>query len=163
MHGRTKQPPQSRTPSALRTAASILAQAACLGAALVAASATAALATRTRAARDTAHLHLVSSPGSSLLEEGWASGTLPGRLRVHFDVGPTVSASFAIYAKGGTIRGRGSGKLRSAGLYSTFGGSLRITGGSGRYRHARGRGGLYGSINRHTDAMIVQTTGTISF
>ena len=63
----------------------------------------------------------------------------------------------------GAIRGHGAGKLRSAGRYATFGGWLQITGGSGRYAHARGNGGLYGAINRDTDALTVQTTGTISF
>jgi hypothetical protein len=115
------------------------------------------------AATDTAHLHLVSSQGSSLLEQGSASGTLPGRVKVRFDVGPTVTASFAIYTKDGALQGHGAGKLRSAGLYATFGGWLHITGGTGRYAHARGSGGLYGAINRNTDALTVQTTGKFSF
>ena len=126
-------------------------------------AATVASAARTTAATDTAHLHLVSSPGSLLLEEGWASGTLPGNLKARFDVGPTVTATFVIYTKAGAINGHGGGKLRSAGLYATFGGWLKITGGTGRYAHARGSGGLYGSINRNTDALTIQTTGTISF
>jgi len=115
------------------------------------------------AATDTARLHLVSSPGSSLLEEGWASGTLPGRVKVRFDVGPTVTARFVIHTRYGAVQGHGAGKLRSAGLYATFGGWLQITGGTGRYAHARGSGGLYGAINRNTDSLTVQTTGTISF
>lgn len=126
-------------------------------------SSPAASASRTTAATDTAHLHLTSSPGSLLLEEGWASGTLPGNVKARFDVGPTVTATFVIYTKAGAIKGRGGGKLRSAGLYATFGGWLTISGGTGRYAHARGSGGLYGAINRHTDALTVQTTGTISF
>jgi hypothetical protein len=121
------------------------------------------VAAHTTAATDTAHLRLISSPGSLLIEEGSASGTLPGWLKVRFDVGPTVTAKFVIYTNGGTIQGHGAGRLHSAGLYSTFGGWLQINGGTGRYAHARGSGGLYGAINRRDDSLTIQTTGRISF
>ena len=42
-------------------------------------------------------------------------------------------------------------------------GSLKVTGGTGRYKHAHGSGGLYGAINRKTDALTVQTTGKLSY
>jgi hypothetical protein len=119
--------------------------------------------TRTMAARDTAKLHVVASPGSSLFEEGKATGTLPGQAKVHFDLGPIVTASFQIETKYGTIRGHGSGRLRKAGVYSTFGGTAVITSGTGRYAHVVGSGGLYGAINRFTDNLTVQTTGTITY
>lgn len=145
-----------------RRSAALAVLAACMFG-LLAATPAPAQAARRIAATDTAHLHLVSSPGSSLLEEGVASGTLPGKLKATFDVGPTISAKFVIHTKDGAIQGHGAGKLRSAGLYATFGGWLQITGGTGRYAHARGNGGLYGAINRRTDSLTVQTTGTISF
>lgn len=153
---RQKQSRPTRLPVG-RGLATVLAVCACAG--LLASP----VAAHTTAATDTAHLHLISSPGSLLLEEGTASGTLPGWLKVRFDVGPTVSAKFAIYTKGGTIQGHGAGKLRSAGLYSTFGGWLQITGGTGRYAHARGSGGLYGAINRRNDSLTIKTTGKISY
>lgn len=62
-----------------------------------------ARAARTLDATDIAHMHFVSSSGSLLFEEGSASGTLPGSMRAHFNVGVTMSGSFTIYTGGGTI------------------------------------------------------------
>jgi hypothetical protein len=163
MGSRNGQPPQKASPARAQRRGQATALAVLFYICSGFSAPTVASAAHTTAATDTAHLHLIASPGSLLLEEGRASGTLPGKVRVRFDVGPTVTATFVIYTKGGTINGRGAGKLRSAGLYATFGGWLKITGGTGRYAHARGSGGLYGSINRNTDALTVQTTGTISF
>jgi hypothetical protein len=118
---------------------------------------------RTLSATDTAHLHLVKSPGSLLLEEGSASGTLPGTVKARCVVGPTVTAKFTIYTRAGAISGQGAGKLSSSGGEPSFGGSMTVTGGTGRYAHAHGRGGFYGVLNRRTDAMILQTTGTLSY
>jgi hypothetical protein len=114
-------------------------------------------------ATDTAHLHYIHAAGSLLYEEGRASGTLPGSMRVHFNVGSTLSGSFTIYARGGTIRGHGEATPHGAGIYESFAGQLVVTGGSGRYAHARGRTGLYGTFNRQTYALLVQTTGTLAF
>jgi hypothetical protein len=116
--------------------------------------------------KDEGHLHLVSESGSNLVEEGAVSGTIPGRVRVSFNIGPTVYASFTIYAKGGgSISGRGHGALHSTSAYSTFGGSLSVTHGTGRYAHAHGSGGLYGALNRriNTYPMTVQTVGTLYY
>jgi hypothetical protein len=114
--------------------------------------------------RDESHMHLVRESGSLLLEEGTATGTLPGTVKVRFDVGATVSASFTIYSRsGGSITGHGMGALHSTGTYATFGGSLAVTGGTGRFRHAHGSGGLYGAINRRTYALTVQTIGKLSY
>jgi hypothetical protein len=150
------------------TAAAVL----CLAAALATGS-TAAHAARARAqarashvlnVKDEGHLHLVHESGSELVEEGSATGTVPGTVRVSFNVGATVSGQFTIYARGGgSITGHGSGSLRSTGAYSTFGGSLEVTGGSGRFRHAHGSGNIYGAINRRTYAMTVQTVGKLNY
>jgi hypothetical protein len=114
-------------------------------------------------ATDTAHLHYVSASGSLLLEEGQASGTLPGRMRVHFNVGPTFSGSFTIYTHSGSIRGRGTATPHGVGIYESFAGSLFATGGTGRYAHAHGHAGLYGTFNRNTYALTVQTTGKLAY
>jgi hypothetical protein len=113
---------------------------------------------------DEAHLHMTHSDGSALSEEGPAKGALPGTVRVSFRIGATVSGSFTIYPRGGgSISGRGSGAVRSAGTYASFGGSMSATGGTGRYVHAHGHGGFYGVVNRRTDAVTIQTTGTLSY
>ena len=114
--------------------------------------------------KDEGHLHLVKESGSNLVEEGAVSGTIPGRVRVDFNIGPTVKASFTIYANGGgSISGRGEGALHSTGLYSSFGGSLSVAHGTGRYAHAHGTGGLFGAINRKTYALTVQTVGKLYY
>jgi hypothetical protein len=118
---------------------------------------------RTLNVTDTAHLRYVRSSGSALVEEGAATGGLPGTVKVSIDVGATVSASFAIYAHGGSLIGEGSGKLHGTGVYASFGGSMTVSRGTGRYAHAHGHGGFYGTINRNTYALTVQTTGALSY
>jgi hypothetical protein len=114
--------------------------------------------------KDEGHLHMVSESGSNLLEEGPVTGTIPGRVRVSFNIGATVKATFTIYASGGgSISGRGQGALHSTSLYSSFGGSLTVTHGTGRYVHASGSGGLYGVIDRKTYALTVQTVGKLDY
>ena len=114
--------------------------------------------------RDEGHLHSVSNSGAELLEEGKVSGTIPGRLKVSFDIGATITAKFTIYANGGgSINGSGGGALHSTSVYSSFGGSLKVTGGAGRYAHAHGSGTLTGAINRKTYALTVQADGKLDY
>ncbi len=122
-----------------------------------------ALAARTLNASDEANLHYVRESGSDLLEEGQAKGGLPGLVRAQFNVGATVYASFSISTHYGSIGGSGSGKLRGTGAWESFGGTMTVTHGTGRYSHAHGHGGFYGAINRHTYAATVQTTGTLNY
>jgi len=121
------------------------------------------IASRVLDATDTAHLHYVSASGSLLFEEGSASGSLPGKMQLHGEVGPTLSASFTVSLHGGTISGRGTAKAHGAGRYESFAGSLTITGGTGRYAHAHGHAGLYGVFDRRTYALTVQTTGRLLY
>lgn len=118
---------------------------------------------RTLNVTDEARLHYHESAGSSLIEEGRATGGLPGAVKVHFTVGPTVSATFTISTGSGTLIGHGSGVLHSSGTYASFRGSMSITRGTGRYLHAHGHGGFYGVLNRKTYALTVQTTGSLSY
>jgi hypothetical protein len=112
---------------------------------------------------DTGHLHLLKAFGSVLLEEGYAGGTLPGQAKVRLVVGSTVTATFSIQTKYGTIYGSGSAALHSSGRYASFGGSLSVSHGAGSYAHAHGAGKLYGVIDRRTSALTVQTVGTLSY
>lgn len=118
---------------------------------------------RSVSVNDTGHLHLLKYSGSVMLEEGPAAGTLPGKARVRMIVGATVSATFTITVHGGSISGSGSAALHSSGRYSSFGGSLRVVRGTGRFRHARGGGKLYGTLDRRTHALVVQTIGTLGY
>lgn len=128
------------------------------------ASASSAGAARTLNVTDEAHLRIIHTSGELLEEEGPATGALPGTVRVRFRIGATVSGTFTIYPRtGGSISGQGSAQLHSTGTYASFGGSMTVNHGTGRYDHAHGRGGFYGTVNRHNDALVVQTTGRLSY
>ena len=88
---------------------------------------------------------------------------LPGSMHVHFDVGATFTGSFTIYTRGGTIAGHGTATPHGSGIYESFAGTLVVSGGSGRYTHARGRAGLYGTFDRDSYGLVVQTTGTLLY
>lgn len=122
-----------------------------------------ARAASTLKATDTARLHYVSASGSLLYEEGHATGTLPASMRVRFNVGATLSGSFTIYARGGTIVGHGSARLHGEGVYESFSGTLIATGGSERYAHARGNAQMYGTFDRNNYALVIQTVGTLHY
>jgi hypothetical protein len=114
-------------------------------------------------ASDTAHLRYISGSGSTINEEGKATGTLPGNMRVRLDVGTTFTGNFKIYASGGSIEGHGSAKPHGSGTYESFAGTLTVTHGTGRYAHAHGKGGLYGTFNRNNYALVVKTTGNLTY
>jgi len=120
-------------------------------------------AARTLKATDTAHLHYVSASGSTLLEEGTATGTLPGKMRASVNVGATISGTFTFYIHGGSIKGHGEAKPKGSGVYESFAGSVTVKGGTGRYAHAHGHTGLYGTFDRNNYALVIQTTGTLSY
>jgi hypothetical protein len=114
---------------------------------------------------DTAHLRFLRETASSvLIDEGKATGGLPGVVKVGFEVGATVKASFTLSSHNGALIGSGLAKPHSSGGgYTSFAGTLTITHGTGRYAHAHGQGGFYGTIDRGNDAVTVQTTGTLAY
>jgi hypothetical protein len=119
---------------------------------------------RTLNVTDEAHLHVTHSSGSLLEEEGAATGALPGTVRVSFRVATTISGSFTIYPRGGgSITGIGSARLHSGGSYASFSGSISVSHGTGPYAHAHGTGGFYGTVDRRNNALVIQTTGRLSY
>lgn len=132
---------------------------------VVVGSAAPAAMAHTLKATDTAHLYKVSVSGSNLIEEGKATGTLPGKMRATVNIGATISGNFTLYIHGGTIKGHGTARPHGSGRYESFKGSIVITGGTGRYAHARGETGLYGTFDRESEdyALVIQTTGTLSY
>jgi len=165
----TQRPSPARTLAAISVAwlATLAAGGSATGvlpAAVAATRGPAAHAVRTLNITDTARAHYVREVGAMLVDEGSATGGLPGKVTVKFNVGASsVSASFTIYARGGSITGHGSGALHGVGLTVSFGGTMTVTHGTGRYSHAHGHGGFYGILNRQNYAATVQTTGTLSY
>jgi hypothetical protein len=130
------------------------------------ASALAAQAHATAAAnvKDEGHLHLVRSSGSTLYDEGYAHGSLPGPVKVSFfyDGEPMVSAHITIDTRGGAIEAHGVARLSSPSSSApSFKGTLTIASGSGRYAHAHGNGSFFGVFYRRSYALTVQTEGTL--
>jgi tetraprenyl-beta-curcumene synthase len=132
---------------------------------LAVAAAVPAIAARTLNITDTAHLRFVrETAASTLIDEGRATGGLPGKVRVVFEVGAKVKASFTIAGRNGSLIGGAVAKPHQAkGDYTSFAGTLTITHGTGRYLHAHGQGGFYGTIDRANDAVTVQTTGALAY
>jgi hypothetical protein len=116
--------------------------------------------------RDQGQLRLVRASGSVLLDEGRASGSFPGLVKVRFlyDGEPTVSARFSIAGAGGSISARGTGTLSSpTSPTPSFRGRMTVTGGTGRYAHVSGGGELFGVFNRRTYALTVQAIGRLPY
>jgi hypothetical protein len=112
---------------------------------------------------DTAKLHYTGGSGSLLHESGSATGTLPGSMKAVCNIGAVLTTNFTITTPAGTIKGHGTGTPHGSGTYESFAGTLVATGGTGRYAHAHGRAGLYGTFDRKNYALTVQTTGKLSY
>lgn len=116
--------------------------------------------------RDEGHLRFLKSSGSVIFDEGPATGTLPGKVRVRFTYNgePTVTAQFTITGANGSISARASGKLSSPTTPNpSFRGSMKITGGSGRYAHVHGSGELFGVFSRRNYGLTVQAIGKLPY
>lgn len=114
-------------------------------------------------ATTTAHLHLVKTEGSELLEEGPVSGSLVGSMQAELVTGAVYTGSFTTVTREGSIKGHGTATPHGSGRYQSFSGRVVVTGGTGRYAHVRGHAGLYGVFDRRHDSVIVQTTGKLSY
>jgi hypothetical protein len=84
-------------------------------------------------------------------------------MRVHLNLGTTFTGSFTIYTSGGSIKGHGNAAPHGSGLYESFAGTLTVTGGTGRYAGAHGHGSLYGTFNRSNYALVIKTTGSLTY
>lgn len=126
----------------------------------------AAHAARVLSVHDEGRLHLVHASGSLLLDEGRATGSFPGSVKVHFvyNGDPNVSASMTILGPGGSISAKGTGRLSSpTSPNPSFRGHMQVTGGTGRYAHIHGAGELFGVFNRRNYALTVQAVGRLPY
>ncbi|HEV2975119.1 MAG TPA: hypothetical protein VGX69_09015 [Solirubrobacteraceae bacterium] len=103
------------------------------------------------------------SEGAKLVEEGRATGDLPGAMDANLTIEGTFGGSFRLKTSAGWIFGHGTATPSGSGRYESFRGTLQVTGGTGRYAHAHGRAGLYGVLDRDTDEIKIQTTGRLSY
>jgi hypothetical protein len=116
--------------------------------------------------RDEGRLHYIKSSGSVIIDEGRASGTFPGWVKVRFtyDGEPTVGARFTITGSHGSISARGTARLSSPTSPSpSFHGTMSITGGTGRYAGVHGRGELFGVYYRRSYGLTVQAIGKLPY
>jgi hypothetical protein len=123
-------------------------------------------AARVLSVRDEGHLHYVESSGDLIIDEGHATGSLPGWVKVRFlyNGEPTVGARFTITGSHGSISARGTARLSNPTSASpSFHGTMSITGGSGRYAHVHGGGQLFGVYYRRSYGLTVQAIGTLPY
>jgi hypothetical protein len=123
-------------------------------------------ATRVLNVRDEGRLRYVRSSGETIIDEGRASGTFAGWVKVRFlyNGEPTVGARFTIDGSGGSVSARGTARLSSPTSPSpSFHGSMTITGGTGRYAHVHGGGELFGVYYRRSYALTVQAIGKLPY
>lgn len=116
--------------------------------------------------RDEGHLGYRGDNATTIVDEGGVRGTIPGRARVWFvyNGSPEVSARFTIWARGGWLSGSAHCRLHNPTSHvPSFRGALRITGGGGRYAHARGSGELFGLFYRHGYGLVVQAIGSLRY
>jgi hypothetical protein len=121
---------------------------------------------RTLNVRDEGRLRYVKSAGPVIIDEGRATGSFPGTVKVRFsyDGEPTVHARFTISGAGGSISALGTARLNSlTSLTPSFTGTMTITVGTGRYAHIRGGGGLYGVYSRRSYGLTVQAIGKLPY
>jgi hypothetical protein len=157
----------ARSVALLSAVALVVASAAGIDApALASSSGTRAHAARSLNVRDEGRLRYIRSSGEQIIDEGRASGTFPGWVKVRFlyNGEPTVSARFTIYGSGGSVSASGTARLSSPTSPSpSFHGRMTITGGSGRYAHVHGGGELFGVYYRRSYALTVQAIGKLPY
>lgn len=114
--------------------------------------------------KEVGHLSRIGkgNTGFKLNEKGYASGTIAGTMYVELDVTAVNKATVtvSVYPKGGSVKGYAIAKYYAHGAYAHFSGSLTITGGTGSFSGASGKGLKFaGTIKRTNDAATVTLTG----
>ncbi len=119
---------------------------------------------RTISLSETGYLHSVTKGGSTINEQGEATGTYRCSITVHLVIvsAERVTATFTVRPSGGTVSGSGSASFSVEGANGYVGGTLAITKGTGVFAHASGHNiGFSGKFNRETFAATVHVHGTV--
>ncbi len=123
-----------------------------------------AVASRTISLSETGHLHAASHGGSTIDEQGTATGTYNCSITVHLVIvsAETITATFTVRPSGGTVSGSGSARFSTEGGSGYIGGTLAITKGTGIFAHASGRDiGFSGKFNRENYSATIRVHGTV--
>lgn len=163
---RSRRPARLRLPAAALLAATVLAAAA-VGTGAAGAAGPSAKAARTLNLSDSANLSLNNHKGVELKESGTAHGNLPGSIFIQLRLASSrsVTAKIQVYPSGGSVSASASATYRVVTSSSaSFSGTLKITGGSGRYSKAKGSGlSFTGTVHRPSDSVSVHVSGKMSY
>ncbi|HTC58754.1 MAG TPA: hypothetical protein VK691_01410 [Solirubrobacteraceae bacterium] len=100
-------------------------------------------------------------PGWEVSEIGTATGTYNVPITAGLMLGAKhVAAIVNIFLKGGTITATANADFTQTGVTGTFHGTLKITHGTGIYKHASGELGFKGGFNHVTFKMWAVTSGS---
>jgi hypothetical protein len=146
--------------------AAVLGAVAALAGSAPAHSGPSAHAARTLAFNVSSNLHLIGRPGHVLNEQGTFSGSQSGTIAIRFTSVTSTSggATFAAYSSAGSISGSTTTKGHVVGAKVYFTGVMSVTGGSGRYAHARGRNLQFsGVVDRRSFHASTHMQGSISY
>jgi hypothetical protein len=138
----------------------------CLGLSLAAGGAVAADAHQGRsvALQESAAMKVTVNDGKVHEAEGSVTGTVSGRvhLRMTVEDASRITAEFSTKGSGGGLTGTVAASYTVSGSILRFTGTSTITGGTGPYASAHGRGvQIEGVMNRLKATMSVKLAGTI--
>lgn len=119
---------------------------------------------RTTRVNEYAKLTLNGKGGSTTIDEhGYGWGSFHCHVYITLTLrGTQVTASYRAYPHGGRFAGTAKARIHKAShSYASFSGTIWLHGGNGRFAHASGHAGFYGTIDRHTYAMRVHVVGRV--
>lgn len=109
-------------------------------------------------------LHPTSGHPGQVIESGTGGGTLNASVGATFNrSGFDVTGNLNLYSRNGSLGGTLSGRLTppQSGTAAAFNGTLRVTSGSGRFKHATGTLTLTGTLDTSNLTVSLHMTGRV--
>lgn len=124
----------------------------------------AAKAARHVSVNESVTAHLVQHHRTKLSEQGSGSGTFSCGIVMNLNLqSNSATIAFTASPRGGSFSGSGTVSVHYIGTIAEFKGTIAISGGSGAYRHASGRGlRITGTIHTNSYAIQARVTGSMS-